>query len=245
MEKATDYRDGISLPSAVLQAFLMSLVVYLWASPVILPIKIMVVLFHEMSHGLMALLSGGKVISISITGEEGGSCETEGGIPALIVSAGYLGSMFFGGLLLYLSKYRGCVPVVYTFLTLTLAAAIFTVLHDPFPRTFATAIAGSFIFLGLVAPTFIGALVLRILGTVSCLYSILDIYWDVLATERPGFTIENDAVAFAALTGIPAQVVGVAWLAVSLIYFLSIIKIIVREDRPAAAMEGDAAPARA
>jgi hypothetical protein len=236
--------EGISVTSVVTQCLLISLIFYLWSSPVIQPVKIMAVLFHEMSHGLMAIVSGGKVLSIAITADEGGACETEGGVGELIVSAGYMGSMFFGGLLLYLSRYRGCVPIVYTLLTMVVTTAIFTVLHDPYSRTFATGLAASFIFFGVLAPSILGALFLRVLGTIGCLYSIFDIYWDVLAVARPDHVVENDAVVFSKLTGMSPQLVGGLWLAVSVVYFLFVMKIIMKQV-PVVPAEEEAKPAPA
>jgi hypothetical protein len=153
-------------------------------------------------------------------------------VALLIVSAGYLGSMFFGGLLLYLSRFRAAVPVVYTFLTLTVGAAVFTVLHDSYSRTFGLALASTFLVLGLVAPPLVGAFFLRALGTVSCLYSIFDIYWDILARGGASASTENDAVAFSELTGLPPQAVGLLWLFASAVYFLVVLKIIVKADEP-------------
>lgn len=245
MEAASETSEGFSISQVCWQCLLMCLVFYLWYSPVIQPVKIMVVLFHEMSHGLMAIASGGQVLQIGITADEGGACETEGGIPLLIVSAGYLGSMFFGGLLLYLSRFRRLVPAVYTLLTLTVAAAIFTVLHDPYSRTFATALAASFIFMGILAPALLGALFLQLLGTVSCLYSIFDIYWDVLASGRPGYVVENDAAAFASLTGMSAQAVGALWLAISVVYFLCVLKLLIKPLPVSIPEDGKAASAPA
>lgn len=237
--------EAISIPSFLSQCFLISVVFYLWASPVIQPVKIMAVLFHEMSHGLMALASGGKVLNIVITADEGGACETEGGVALLIVSSGYLGSMFFGGLILYLSKHRGALPVVYTLLTLLLGAAIFTVLHEPYSRTFAMGLAASFVFAGLLAPAVIGALFLRVLGTVNCLYSLFDIYWDILANNRPGYTPENDAVAFSSLTGVPAEAVGLLWLGASTFFFFFILKRMIAGSQAPVPQEAKAATARA
>ena len=241
MARDPEQGDAVSVPRLLAQCFIICSVFYLWTSPVIQPIKIMVVLFHEMSHGLMALLSGGQVLRIIITADEGGACETQGGMALLIVSAGYLGSMFFGGLILYLSRFRGCVPVIFTFLTLVVASAIVTVLHDPYSRTFATALAGSFIFLGLLSPAVLGALVLKILGTVSCLYSIFDIYWDILARGSAEAPAENDAVAFSQLTGFPATSVGFLGLVASALYFAFVLRIMIRE----APGEAHTAPARA
>jgi len=227
MGRNSEYNEEFSVAYFLTQLLLICIVLYMWSAPVMLPVKLMVVLFHEMSHGFMALATGGQVIEIIITLDEGGSCETEGGSALLIISAGYLGSMFSGGLLLYLSRFRSCVPGVYIVLTLTLTAAIFTVLHDPSSRTLATSLAGAFIFLGLVAPVVMGAIVLRVLGTVGCLYSIFDIYWDILAKHGGDYIAENDAVAFSRLTDISPESVGLAWLAVSVVYFLVILKIMV------------------
>ena len=213
----------LSAWSLFLQCSLMGVVFYLWSSPVMQPVKIMVVLFHEMSHGIVALASGGQVRSIMVTADEGGACETVGGVALLIVSAGYLGSMFFGGLLLYLSNIRGSAPIVYTLLTLVLASAIMTVLHDPYSRTFATALAGSFICIGLLAPNWVAVFFLRVLGTVSCLYSMIDIYSDILATPST-HVADNDATAFARLTGIPPATVGIVWLLASFVFFLVVLK---------------------
>ena len=223
MSKSPPRSEGISVTHVVLQFILICGTFALWTSPLIQPVKIMVVLFHEMSHGLMALVTGGQVTNIVITPDEGGLCETEGGAVPLIVSAGYLGSMFFGGLLLYLSKFRSSVSVVYTVLTVLLAAAIFTVLRDPFSRTFATGLAGAFIFLGLVAPTFIASLFLQLLGTVSCLYSIFDIYGDVVVSGG----VENDAQIFSDLTGVSPDLVGFVWLAISIVYFITVLRFFV------------------
>lgn len=216
--------EGLSLYHIILQISLMCVVLHLWSSPLIQPLKLMVVLFHEISHGLVALATGGKVLSIWIAPNEGGGCETEGGMPLLIVSAGYLGSMFFGGMILYLSRLRGFVPVVYGMLTLVLGAATMTVLKDSYSRTFAFALAGTFVGLGFLVPGVLGGIVLRTIGTMSCLYSILDIYQDILAVG-PGTSVQNDAVVFAQLSGTSPEIVGAAWLGVSVAYFLVVLKV--------------------
>lgn len=236
--------DGICLQSTFLQFGLMCLVFWLWSSPLIHPVKILVVLFHEMSHGLMAILTGGKVISIAITLDEGGACETEGGNALLIVSAGYLGSMLFGGILLYLSRFRVFVPLVFGILTAVMVSAVATVLDADFARAFAIGLAGAFVCLGFITPAALGSFFLRILGTVSCLYSIFDIYWDVLA-ERGASAIQNDAIVFAGLSGMSPRAVGLVWLAVCVAYFLFILRLTIRTlpDDGTSGLRG--APARA
>jgi hypothetical protein len=217
-------RGGVSLPSLLLQICLILLSFLLWQEPFIQPLKLLVVLLHEMSHGLMALATGGTVHEIRITPQEGGACRSEGGNGILVASAGYLGSMFFGGMILRAARGGSSVPVCYALLALLVLGAAVTVLHDPYSRTFALALAGSFIFLGLVAPAFVGALFMRAIGTVSCLYAIFDIYADLLAPGAGQGEMENDAQAFAALTGVPEGAVGFLWLAISLLFFVAVLR---------------------
>lgn len=224
-----------SLNHLVLQLGLTCLVFYLWSSPVVQPIKLMVVLFHEISHGMMALFSGGKIISISISADEGGTCETDGGNQAMIVTAGYLGSMLVGGMILYLSRARQFVPLVFGLLTLILVVAITTVIHDSYSRTFASGLAVAFILCGFLAPSTVGSLLLRAIGTFTCLYSIFDIYWDILASQGTA-AYRNDAIAFSELTGVEPQFVGIAWLVICLVFFLLVLKNVLQEDEETPAM---------
>jgi hypothetical protein len=222
MSKSAVAGREISLPQTVLQIVLTFLIFTLWSTPLVQPIKLMVVLLHEMSHGLMALASGGTVHDIVITPDEGGACRSDGGNVILIASAGYLGSMFFGGMILRAARGGSGVAVACALLALLLLGAAVTVLNDPYSRTFAFGLAGTVILLGLVAPAFIGGFVLRILGTGSCLYALFDIYTDLLIAGTP--SVENDARTFSGLTGVPEDLVGLAWMAVSVLFFLAILK---------------------
>jgi len=75
----------------------------LWDTVLILPLKILVVFFHELSHGLMAIVTGGEIVRIEVVRQEGGLCVTQGGNRFLTLSAGYVGSLCWGGLLLVLA----------------------------------------------------------------------------------------------------------------------------------------------
>jgi len=104
-------------------------------------------------------------------------------------------------------RFRGAIPIVYTSLTLTMATAIFTVLHDPFSRSFATALAASFIFLGSSRP--------RSSGCSSCgrwdrELPLLDHRYllDVLASRPLGSSWRTTRPPSAKLTGVSAQVVA-------------------------------------
>ena len=71
------------------------------------PFRIFVTFIHEGGHALAALLTGNSVASLSVaTNASGETYTTQGGLisQVLISSAGYLGSMVFGALLLVLIR---------------------------------------------------------------------------------------------------------------------------------------------
>ena len=83
--------------------FLFVSIAVFWNYDWIQPLKLIVVFFHEVSHGMGALLTGGQVNSIFISWDESGYTVTEGGNFLTIASAGYIGCMLWGSLMLYTS----------------------------------------------------------------------------------------------------------------------------------------------
>ena len=70
---------------------LLALLVYaFWSTLAVWPLRLFVVLLHEVSHGLAALLTGGRIVAIELSPREGGLCTTAGGWPFVISSAGYI-----------------------------------------------------------------------------------------------------------------------------------------------------------
>jgi len=75
---------------------ILAVIFALWATPVIIPLKILIVFMHEVSHGLAAILTGGEIESLSISIKQGGQAVTRGGNGFIITSAGYPGSLLIG-----------------------------------------------------------------------------------------------------------------------------------------------------
>lgn len=65
------------------------------------PFKMLVIAFHEFSHAATACCTGGRVESISLDPHEGGVTHMRGGISAVTLPAGYLGSSLIGALLIF------------------------------------------------------------------------------------------------------------------------------------------------
>lgn len=61
----------------------------------------LVIAFHEFGHAFAAVLTGGRVKSISLDPREGGVTHMLGGRQAITLPAGYLGSSLIGALLTF------------------------------------------------------------------------------------------------------------------------------------------------
>ena len=72
---------------------------FLWDTALVYPLKIFVVLLHEVSHALAAVGTGGFIEKITLDPRQGGACYCPGGNAFLTLSAGYLGSLAWGALM--------------------------------------------------------------------------------------------------------------------------------------------------
>ena len=204
-------------------------VVFLWDTAVVYPQRLFVVLLHEGSHALAAVATGGTVREVQILREEGGWCVTAGGIPFLIASAGYLGSMAFGVTILLLATRTRLSQWVAAFLGL--GAVMMAFLWMPaqgFGRWFAAACGVGLALLALL-PRIVAEVALRVIAVTSCLYAIVDIKSDVIDARHH----ESDAAVLAHQTHVPAVVWGASWILVALIVTLLAAKHAVRSTAAA------------
>ncbi|KAL1747932.1 peptidase M50B-like-domain-containing protein [Schizophyllum fasciatum] len=79
----------------------MAVIVFgLWNVPlvrkVLNPLKLFTIGLHELFHISLTILSGGRILKVTIDPQLGGATIVEGGRPALILPAGYLGSTLMG-----------------------------------------------------------------------------------------------------------------------------------------------------
>ncbi|ESK94900.1 hypothetical protein Moror_14067 [Moniliophthora roreri MCA 2997] len=62
------------------------------------PFKLFTIGAHELFHIIAAILSGGRILRVSIDPHLGGATIVEGGRPTVVLASGYLGSTVLGGL---------------------------------------------------------------------------------------------------------------------------------------------------
>ena len=187
---------------------------YLWDTPAVYPLKVFVVLLHEISHAMIAVATGGTIERIVLDPSQGGACYCPGGNAFLTLSAGYLGSLAWGALLISAGQMKrinsrlgtGAVGLLVVGLTLAYV-------RSTFGFWFGLAF-GSVLFLGaLRLSAAVNQGILLTLGLTSCLYAILDIKSDVL--DRP--ELRSDAAMLGELTGIHTVVWGGLWITVAVL----------------------------
>ena len=100
----------------LLLAFFAGIFLFFWDWTFLVPFKVFVVSLHEISHAMGALMTGGSVHEIVISWNESGITRTSGGNFLAIASAGYVGSIIWGSLLLY-SSLQNKMPRINSVLT--------------------------------------------------------------------------------------------------------------------------------
>ncbi len=165
----TDSRSKSELKELLILGVLFVAVWLLWDTPIVYPIKIFVVFLHELGHALAAVLTGGQVISIQIFPDEGGLTTTRGGWPFVILSAGYLGSLLFGGVLLYLSSRRAWTPRLLIMLGVLLAFSTLLFFRNFFAMVYGLVVVGVLFFSAYRFPPNVNSYLLRFIAVASCL----------------------------------------------------------------------------
>ena len=159
---------------------ILAVVFALWATPVVLPLKLLVVFFHELSHALVAILTGGRVESFSVDFRQGGEVWTRGGSRFLTLSAGYLGSLAIGVGLLFAALKLHRDRAILTVLGGVMWAVLLLYVRD-IPAALICGLTGAaLIAAGRVLSEPVCDLILRVIGLTSVLYVPYDIYDDTI-----------------------------------------------------------------
>ncbi|KHN99316.1 uncharacterized protein MAM_03014 [Metarhizium album ARSEF 1941] len=200
----------------VIAAYVVAIAI-LWNVPylkmILWPFKMLVIAFHEFGHAITAVLTGGKVESISLDPNEGGVTRMRGGISAITLPAGYLGSSLIGALLTFCgfnivaSKVASIVLAVCFLLTLWWGKRDWLTI-----LTIVLAI-GLLIACWFIVHAQALRFVVLFIGVMSSLYSVWDICDDLILRK----VNSSDASVFAKRYGGSSQCWGVIWSIISIL----------------------------
>ncbi len=194
-----------------------ALVFALWGTPVVTPLKILIVFFHEVSHAMAALFTGGSVERIVLFTNQGGFAETRGGSVAMIYTAGYLGSLMIGVLLFVLAVRTDKDRIIMGALGVGLMVITALYTRNSFGLGFGLAVGGLMILLAYKFSSAVSDLTLRVIGLSSMIYAPYDIVSDTLLRVEGSMGQYSDAYQFASVTFGSGKMWGVIWLLVSLL----------------------------
>lgn len=195
----------------------LAVAIYFWDSPVLWPLKLLVVMMHESGHALATLLVGGSVDRISIAGDQSGQClslvPTSSLSQIVVYSSGYVGSAIAGGALLLATLRfklrRGMLALTAVWL---LTMTVFYV-RDLFTLAFCLGTAALVAAGARWLPDEVIDVVNLFIAAFSALYVVFDVRDDLW---RAGDHVISDATLLAEVTWVPALVWAAIWTAASL-----------------------------
>ena len=198
------------------------------------PFRIFVTFIHEGGHAIAALVTGNSVQSLSVAmNGSGETYTTQGGMfsQMLVSSAGYIGAMTYGALLLVLIRRSVAARLVLVGSALVVFALtmIFGVIKPLVAGTWGslsglpfTLLAGVLISVGLFAVArFASARVATFLVSflaVQCvLNALLDLKTVFFLSSPFATTVPTDALNMANATGVPAMIWSIIWISLSVL----------------------------
>jgi hypothetical protein len=213
------------------------------------PFRIFVTFIHEGGHALAALVTGNSVQSLSVSmNGSGETYTTQGGTfsQMFVSSAGYLGAMAFGAVLLVFIRRAVAARVILfasAFLILFLTFVfgflkpIFTGPASSWSNLPFTFIAGAVISFGLYAigrwtSKRVAMFIVSMIAVQCVLNALLDLKTVFFLSSPLAPTVPNDAVNMAHATGVPAFFWAVLWIALAFgILLLALRLYVARRDR--------------
>lgn len=208
---------------------ILTLVILLWNTIVLKPLKLFTVFLHEFGHALMAVIFGNGIEGFRINLDESGYVMAlpKSELSAFIIAnGGYLGSIFFALLILklkntFVKKYiLGASAILLLGVSIAYGRSVFTIIY-------AAIFAGLILLLYMLKNEKLNDWVIDILGVSSAAYAVYDTFVDTIflqinhklnlirgwGTEQP----LTDAVIIERMSHVPAVVWGMLWLIIACI----------------------------
>jgi hypothetical protein len=192
---------------------LLGLIIIGWDYSILYPLKLLVVFFHESSHALATILTGGSVKELIINKDQGGHVLSQGGNRFIILSAGYIGSLLWG-VSIYLASVKSRYDKAIMQL-LALSIIIITVIFSRslFSWLFGLLTGGAMLLMAKYLAEKYNDFALILIGLNSMMYAPLDIYSDTISRSY----LPSDAYLLAEHTGGATLLWGVLWIIISVV----------------------------
>ncbi len=227
-------RDARPQAMTLLAAAAISIVLWFipYAELLTYPFRIFVTFIHEGGHALAALVTGNSVASLSVAmNASGETYTTQGGLfsQVLVSSAGYVGSMAYGALLLVLIRKAVAARLVLLgsaglIFALTMIYGLFKPLYSggslsgiPFTLFAGIALTVGLVVLARFASARVATFFVSLLAVQCVLNALIDLKTVFFLSSPFGPNVPTDAVNMANATGVPAFFWALSWIALAFV----------------------------
>ena len=207
---------------------ILTVLVVLWNNIVVSPFKELSSIFHKFGHALSSAVFEFGVEAFSTTFESNGDVlfGAQSWVTSLVIAnSGYISSILFSMLILYLKKTS---VKKYMLGGLTVLYLVFSIVFTPSVSALATSMSFGVIAIVLlmIGKDSLNELMLDIVGMSLVAYVIFDTFVDTILLKLNGqLSImknwsqqpPNDIIKLAELTGFPTVVWGLIWLAIAVV----------------------------
>ncbi len=201
--------------------------VVLWNTFIMKPLRIFTVFLHELGHAAMAFAFGYGIKEFKVNFNESGYTivQSKGWFSSfMIANGGYLGSVLFALLILFLKdtffkKYiLGTIAIGFLIVTVRFSGLSFALIY-------AVIFAVAVLVIYMAQNSKLNDWIIDIIGIASVAYAVYDTFVDTILLQiNLQFNLVKgwngghvtDAVQLSKMTGIPAIVWGIIWLAIAL-----------------------------
>lgn len=175
--------------------------------------------FHEISHGITALITGGEIMRIQLFANGAGLCTTRGGGSFFISFFGYAGATFWGWLLFKLANsHQRTAQVVSGLMIILLLASLAFWARDLLTIIILSSLAVMFVFTIKMRRLYTLQLLLKFFGLSILLNSLFS----------PTYLFDGrdlgDGAALASMTMVPELVWVLLWCILAIVALYSLIK---------------------
>ncbi|WP_455204225.1 M50 family metallopeptidase [Kaarinaea lacus] len=206
---------------------LLLLVFFLWEYPILYPLKLLVVFFHESSHALATVFTGGQVVEMVVIAQQGGHVISTGGNRFIMLTSGYLGSLFWGVLIYTVATITHFDRLTMFLLGVAIAAITLLFVSNGFAIGFGLVTAVAMILAAKFLHRDLNDFFLRLIGLTSMMYVAMDIYSDTIARSH----LRSDARMLSEEYGGATVLWGGLWIALSIVIIIFCLRLTVRIEK--------------
>jgi hypothetical protein len=175
--------------------------------------------FHEISHGIAAVVTGGSVLRIQLFANGAGLCTTQGGIGFFISFAGYAGATFWGWAIYKLASAHQRVAHGFSVLVFLLIVSSIILWGRDLLTWF---------ILAVLATLFLLTLKLKKLHYLQILMQLFGLLILLNSLFSPSYLLDGrnlgDGAALASMTFIPEFIWILSWFSLALVALYSLYK---------------------